>query len=224
MMTHVCQLWRIFLLSTPSLWTQLDFSTPNSKQAVGLLGRSENQPFDIYQAFGSNDEVEPFLSTALHNIYRLRQLEIISSLPQLWRMLTQFTNSAPELKRLRISNNLAVTGRDLGLPDTNFKGHLPKLTSLSLHYLRTNFHAFNCPSLTQFNFVTISNMELQDLTSFFERCPSLEFIQISLSILQPPRDPPHKRTLLAALKELRFDQAAVSPASSITSPFQSVQR
>jgi hypothetical protein len=49
-MTHVCRSWRNVLLSTPSLWTQIDFSmSTKSQQAEGFLRRSGNQPLDIYQ-------------------------------------------------------------------------------------------------------------------------------------------------------------------------------
>ena len=52
-------------------------------------------------------------------------------------------------------------------------------------------------------------MLVQDLKSFFERCPSLEFIQIQIPYLpRQPASPPRKRVPLAALKELRLDETA----------------
>jgi len=87
---------------------------------------------------------------------------------------------------------------------------MPKLTSLSLHAMRTNLRDFNFPTLTRFIFDTGTSISVLDLTSFFERCPSLEFIQISLSYMPqlPTPPPPRKRASLAALQELRLDQTA----------------
>ena len=208
-MTHVCRSWRNALLSTPSLWTQIDFSTSRSKQAKGFLGRSGKQLLDIHQFFESEDDVEPFLSTTLRNMYRLRRLDIASFLLYLEPVLTRFTGSAPELTHLKITNEPDTTDRDMELPSTIFKGQLPKLESLSLAYVHSNLRGFNFPSLTRFNFATGTNISIRDLTSFFERTPSLEFIQLYLSYMpQPPTPPPRRRVRLAALKELRFDQMA----------------
>ena len=205
-MTHVCRSWRNVLLSTPSLWTRLDFSvSTKSQQAEGFVPRSGNQLLDVHHFLEHQDDVEPFLSTTLHNISRLQQLEIGSSLSHLGNLLRNFSVPAPELKHLRISNNPSVTAK---LPII-FGGRLPKLTSLSLHHLFTNLHIFNFPSLTRFEFTTGHIVTVPFLISFFERCPSLEFIQLCFTY--PPRPPTdHHRHLvrLDTLKELRLDQTA----------------
>ena len=207
-MTHVCRSWRDVLLSAPALWTQLNFSTSKSKQAEGFLGRSGNQLLDVYQSLENDEHVDPFLSVTLANTYRLRWLELFSS-QHLDRVLAQFTSPAPELEHLEIENDTDVTARDVKLPSTVFGGWLPKLASLSLHYLRTDLRDFNFPSLTRFSFSTGTTTSVRDLTSFFERCPSLEFIQLCLCYMpQPPAAPPHKRVRLAALKELRLNHTA----------------
>ena len=209
-MTHVCRSWRNTLLCTPSLWTKIDFSmSANAQQALGFLGRSSNQLLDIFQNIENLDHLEPFLSITLYNIHRLRSLEMYSSYPYVERVLGGLTMSAPELRYLAISNDADITRRDVGFPATVFGGQLPKLTTLSLHYLRTNLRGFNFPCLTRFEFTTGTTISVQDLTSFFERSPSLEFIQICLPYLsQPFAAPPWKRVRLAALRELRLDQTA----------------
>jgi len=210
MMTHVCRSWRNLLLSTPSLWTQIDFSTYKSKQAEGFLGRSRKQFLDIHHFFGSRgDTTEPFLSTTLQNLYRVRRLDIGSTSQRLERVLVQFTAPAPELQHLEIMNDIDFTNRDVKLPSNIFEGQLPKLTSLTLYFLRTDLRGFNFPSITRFSFTTGTYISIGNLTSFFERCPLLEFIQIRLSYApQPPIAPPRKRVRLGALKELRFDLTA----------------
>ena len=200
------------LLSTPSLWTGIDFSvSARSQQALGFLRRSGNQLIDVHQYLEGEDDdyVEPFLSTTLHNLPRLRSLSIVSCIFHLEPVLAQFTRSAPELKSLQISNDSNITERDVRLRNGIFGGRLPNLTSLTLHYIRTNLRGFNFPSLARFEFVTETPTSINDLTSFFERCPSLEFIKLSLDYrAQPPTNPPKKRVRLAALKELRLDQGA----------------
>ena len=208
-MTHVCQLWRNLLLSTPGLWTRIDFSTSKSKQAEGFLGRSRGGLLDIHQFFESEEHVEPFLSTTLHNTYRLQRLEINSFLLHLDRVLIRFTRPALELKHLDIGNEPGITDKDMRLPSTIFNGQLPKLTSLTLYRLHTDLRGFNFPSLTRFDFTTGTMTSIGNLTSFFERCPSLEFIQICLSYMpQSPVPPPRRRARLDTLKELRFDETA----------------
>ena len=207
-MTHVCRSWRNVLLSIPGLWTQIDFSLFESKQARSFLDRSRGDPLDIYQFLETEDDKEPFLSTTL-NIRHLRRLEISSFHQDLERVLTRFTISAPELKHLEIVNDSGTTDRGMEFHGAIFEGHLPKLHTLSLHHLHTDFRGFIFPSLTRPNFSTETRTSVLDLTSLFERCPLLEFIQIRLFYAPHlPTAPPHKRVRLAALKELRLDQTA----------------
>jgi hypothetical protein len=208
-MTHVCRSWRNVLLSTPSLWTQLDFSTSNSKQAKGFLRRSGNHPLVIYQYLRAEDHAEPFLSTTLHNVYRIRRLRIVSWFWHFEPLFARFTRSAPELEHLYLAVDDPNVSRDVKLPGTIFGGQLPKLTSLSLAWVHTNLRDFNFPSLTRFDFATGTEISVRDLTSFFGRCPSLEFIKLRLSF--SPKlltAPPKKRVRLAALKELNLDEMA----------------
>ena len=208
-MTHVCRSWRNTLIATPSLWTQIDFSTSEFQQAEGFLGRSRKQLLDVYQFFESEDDVEPFLSATLGNISRLRWLKIESCFPYFERVLIQLRRKAPELKHLIIGNKPIMADREMTLPSTIFKGQLPKLTSLSLHNIRTNLCDFNLPSLTRFIFITATKTSVLDLTSSLKGCPSLEFVQLNLDYMpQLPTPPPRKRVQLAALKELKLNETA----------------
>jgi len=208
-MTHVCQSWRNVLLSTPSLWTQIDLSALKLKQAKGFLGRSGNRLLDVYQSFEAKEDIEPFLSTTLPNIHRLRGLKIDTFSAHLEHVLARFTESAPELKYLKFWNDPDYTGEDMKFHNTIFDGRLPKLTSLSLVYFRTDFRDFNFPSLTRLEFTTGTIMSVQDLKSFFKRCPSLELVHICLNYLpKSPTAPPEDRVRLAALKGLRLDKTA----------------
>ena len=208
-MTHVCRSWRGLLLSTPSLWTRIDFSTTESQQAQGFLSRSKGGLLKIYQFFESEEHVEPFLSTTLRNTHRLQRLDIDSFLLHLDRVLIRLTRPAPELRHLGIKNERDITGKDIRLLSTIFDGRLPKLTSLTLSYLHTDLCGFNFPSLTKFNFTTGTMISMGNLTSFLEGCPLLESVQICLyHRSHPPTHPPGRRHCLPSLKELRSNQTA----------------
>src|SRR6266545_1037536 len=61
-MTHVCRSWRTVLLSTPSLWSQIDFSMSTEFQQKSFLLRSGNQPLHIHHYLYDEDDIQPFLS------------------------------------------------------------------------------------------------------------------------------------------------------------------
>ena len=207
-MTHVCRSWGNALLSTPGLWTQVNFSTFTESQQGAFLYRSGDQPLEIHHHVDSQDSVEPFLSITLLNLFRLRGLAISSQRPLIFdRLLRNFSAAAPELKYLEISNDPKIKDMGVELPKI-FGGQMPKLTSLKLHHYRTNLHNSNFPSLARFSFRTRAKISVRDLTSFFERCPLLESIQICLSYAPQPPTAPHRRTCLATLRELDFDHTA----------------
>jgi len=207
-MTHVCRSWRNTLINTPSLWTQIDFSRSTKFQQKSFLQRSGNQPLHLHHYLDDEDKIQPFLSIAFHNLYRLQGLWITSCLFQFESLLRTFSAAAPELKHLELANDPNITEMDVKLPKI-FGGKMPKLEILDLHALRTNLRDFSLPSLKRFTFSTGVNISVRDFTSFFERCPSLEFVDISLDY-DPciPIAPPDRRVCLAALKELRLDQTA----------------
>ena len=202
-MTHVCRSWRNVLLSTPSLWAQVDFSYGKPDQAKMFLGRSGDQLLEVHQHLDNEADVEPFLHSTLDNIHRLQLLEIISYHPHLDHVLESFATSAPELDYLEITNAIK---NDIKLPQI-FGGRLPKITVLSLNCLDTNLRDLNFPSLTRFIFSRIAMISVRDIASFLKRCPLLEFLRISLPFTpEPPIPPPEHRVRLAALKTLKFDQ------------------
>jgi len=207
-MTHVCRSWRITLINTPNLWTQIDFSMSTKFQQKSFLHRAGNQPLHLHHYLDDEDKIQPFLSIALRNLFRLQGLLITSCLFQFESLLRVFSAAAPELKHLELANDPNITEMDIKLP-TIFGGKMPKLEILDLHALQTNLRDFSLPSLKRFTFSTGASISVRDFTSFFERCPSLEFVKIYLEY-DPcePTAPPHRRVCLAALQELKLNQTA----------------
>ena len=120
-----------------------------------------------------------------------------------------FSGQAPALEYLRITHDSSISEKDIEFPGIIFGGQLPKFTSLTLVNLRTDLRNPSLSSLTQFNFTTRTEISVRNLTSFFQQCPLLEFIQIRLEYKPQLSVPPsRKRVQLAVLKELRLNEAA----------------
>jgi len=192
-MTHVCRRWRDTLLSTPSLWTQLDFSlSSGTQQAESFLRLSRDQLLDVYQCIARPDHAETFLSTILRNISRVQRLDITALFTGLEHLLGNFESaSAPEPRCLEITNHPHYARRDMSKYFKISGGRLPKLSILTLHHLHINLRDFKLSSLTRFDFKTGTSTSVQDLASFFARCPLLEFIRIYLDYTpEQPTAPP----------------------------------
>jgi len=123
MMTHVCRSWRDVLVSTPSLWTQINFFMSTKSQQEAFLRRSGKQLLDIYHHLDCEDNIEPFLSTTSHNLFRIQELHISSCLRDLEYFLRMFP-AAPELMYLTIVNDSNISKMQIKLPRI-FGGRIP---------------------------------------------------------------------------------------------------
>jgi len=76
--THVCRSRRDVLLSTRAFGRRSTSPSAESQQAEVFLRQSGNQLLDIYHHLNDQDNIEPFISITLHNLFRLRRPSIIS--------------------------------------------------------------------------------------------------------------------------------------------------
>jgi len=76
----------------------------------------------------------------------------VSAKPQQAEAFIHRSGLAPESGYFEIQNR-STTEPDMELPNI-LGGRMPKLTSLSLRWFRTNLHDLDFPSLTRFNFAT----------------------------------------------------------------------
>jgi len=139
--THVCHLWRTTLLSSPRLWSHLDFA--NEERALVFLERSKSAPLSV----NLTSVYDP------SGIVRKSLKKVTSRVIMLWALQDSFLDelldqSMPKLEGLEIfDSDELLPKKPTHLP--SLPTYLPSLTSLGIYYpdpLR-----FNAPILTSFH-------------------------------------------------------------------------
>ena len=131
--THVCHLWRTTLLSSPRLWSHLDFT--NEERALVFLERSKSAPLVVNLVdIEDPSEIDGDLLNEIAT--RVTTLRAVHG-PLLDELLTQPTLTLEVLEVIE-------TGE---LPPKS-PAHLPSLTSLVIYGLDPL--RFNVPLLTSF--------------------------------------------------------------------------
>ena len=171
--THVCHLWRIALLSSPRLWSHLDFA--NEERALVFLERSKSAPLsvDLTGVDVHSEIARESLKDVTTRVTMLRGAHNNF----LDRLLTQPLTT---LETLEISDCNMLPPKEPTL--------LPSLTSLVISgFDPRRFHA---PLLTSFHLTHDSasgSLERKQTTAslldFFRNCPLLEVVFISCDIL-----------------------------------------
>ena len=174
--THVCHFWRTTLISSPRLWSHLDFT--DEERALVYLERSKSAPLSV-SLMGLGDPSE---------IVRESSRNITSRVTELWASHNSFLDellaqSMPKLERFEL------IGSD-ELPPKN-PARLPSSTSLVIHHFDSpRFHA---PILTSFHLTHDSTYDSRKWTTsippeFFRNCPLLEVASIVCDILNANSD------------------------------------
>jgi len=169
--THVCHLWRTTLLSSPRLWSHLDFK--NEERALVFLERSKSAPLVV-------DLVDRWYPL---EIAREPLNEIAT------RVTALFAHHGPLLDELLIQPmpmlevlDVSETGK---LPPTK-PAHLPSLTSLIIYGLDPL--RYRVPLLTSFHLTHDSFHAPREWTAsilldFFRNCSLLEAVFLSCDVL-----------------------------------------
>jgi len=164
--THVCHLWRTALLSSPRLWSHLDFI--DEKCALTFLERSKSAP----------------LVVDLVDVYHLSEIARKDSFDEIATRVTKLQAEHGTIldellaRPMPVLEVLEVTESDDSPSDK--PTHLPSLTSLTISgFDPLRYHA---PLLTSFHLVCDSIFtDSQELTAgillnFLRNCPLLETV------------------------------------------------
>ena len=168
--THVCHLWRMTLLSSPRLWSYLDFT--NEECALVFLERSKSAPLvvDLMDSYDPSEIVRESLKEIATRAATLRA----EHSPFLDDLL------AHPMPMLEV---LEVTKSDELPPKKHV--HLPSLTSLIISGLDPL--RFHVPLLTSFHHAHNPINPSQEwsggiLLGFFRNCPLLETVFLSCDV------------------------------------------
>ena len=160
--THVCHSWRTTLLSSPYLWSHLDFT--NIERALAYLERSKSGPLTV-NLVDADDP--PEIATKSLNEIAARVTTLRADHGFFLSDLLAYP--MPKLEALDI------IGYEEFLP----KAHLPSLTSLVL----SDFYTlqFHTPTLTSLHLTSNPDMEWDAsvLLGFLRNCPLLEVASFS---------------------------------------------
>jgi len=162
--THVCHLWRTTLLSSPRIWSHLDFEY--EERALAFLERSKSAPLTVNLIYA--DGPSEIVSELLNEIaIRVTTLWARHG-PFLDELLARPTPILEVLEVTTVSNPMKPT-------------HLPSLRSLTIHGFDPL--KFRAPLLTSFR-VTAASPEWTTgtLTNFFRNCPLLDAVSLSCDV------------------------------------------
>jgi len=164
--THVCHLWRITLLSSPRLWSYLNFA--NEERGLAFLERSKSAPLSV-NLMGLGEPTK---------IVRESLKKITTRVTMLWATHDPFLDellaqSMPKLETMEIIDSRELTPKK--------PTHLPSLKSLTI----TGFDPlrFHAPILTSFHLTQESTVNHQGWTTavllnFLQNCPLLEVVYL----------------------------------------------
>ena len=171
--THVCQYWRSTLISTPSLWTFIQFqSAGDIDRAVAYLERSKALTVDISMELDSSQDLDVPRYFAPH-MSRTRSFAI-SGRFDAFTVSSLLTNPVPSLEHLKLHTEVSPVGtldnflarQAPLLPSAIFDGICPALQS-----------PFPLPSLTVLSLRLLRNMGPLTISSLLRFCSSFPQLQ-----------------------------------------------
>ncbi|VDC03032.1 unnamed protein product [Peniophora sp. CBMAI 1063] len=216
----VCQTWRNIGLSTPSLWSCLEFDgVSRSKRLITQLQRSKGWPLDIKARFYGSTYGSAYHALARAKLIplesaRLRSLDVYGSSNALALFLERVIPpmpTCPNLYDLKVHHTTTDVPQD-GLEDGLFvlrhlvSDGVPSLSSLHLYDFAPHWQKLR--GLTKLEVggsgdgTSVSCVTLLESLS---RCPSLRLLDVSLSTVGDAATRDDARVSLPSLQFLRIE-------------------
>ena len=211
--THVCRHWRQVALGDSSLWSKISGMLANTKWISEMLARAKNAPLDIDLNALRRSNLETLVMIPPH-LSHTRQLRF-HGLSTLHSNIIRemYSYEAPTLEHLELTVNVdsPITFRSIS-GYMLFKGHAPRLRTLSLSEVVIPWSHIPCGQLTQLQIAcSIEGAhypgDLNQLIDLLVNCPGLEILALNSCLPSQLTDSEfsHGRTIhLPHLSRLRL--------------------
>ena len=208
--THVCARWRDTLLSTPYLWTKIDFE--DIVRASAFLERSKSSLIDVSVA-----KTRSFLGPegvflgAIPWVARMKSLFIHAEEEQIKTIAKRLCHQTPNLQSLslkgrpgRFSSTGGSSGGAIYIPHEFLGRHAPLLQSLTFSSVSPSVvFNFPLPKLTHIDWVAeTAFVAIEELLDLLATAPLLEVIKIHVRIRRTRAYEPLREVTLNKLRKL----------------------
>ena len=176
--THVSHRWRTILLSSPRLWTDLNFF--RREQLLPFLKRSKSAPISIFIAIPFVPDLETAYNFLAQHAKRIETLTIIGMGPHLPISLPPM----PSLRELECVWDCPLAN------DPADRIILPAVTTFIVRGCGTL--PFIVPQLTKLQVYSDARLGIDELLHFLDRFPLLEELRVGYDagIITPPHHDP----------------------------------
>ena len=202
--THVCERWRSTLLSTPLLWTEVDFKDPD--RAITYLGRSKDAPLHVSIGCSKLDSSTGDMSW----IDRTNSLCINGDQGYIESIVGQLCLSAPLLQSLTFNappgpKDWRTVGHLIRIPPDFLAQQVPSLRNLA-------FLSVSPSPVTNIPLQHLTNLEwtdsfvvIEELFAILESATLLEAITLNFRRVPMPGAEPTRVITLRKLRKLVWD-------------------
>ena len=198
--THVCEIWRSALLSTPLLWTEVEFG--NSDRASTYLERSKSTPLHVSVGYSAIDS-ESFAGD-MSWFGRIDSLRILACRDQIESIAGELCLPTPNLRSLTIDGRSG--GGLIHIPPEFLGRRAPFLRNLTLDSV-SPMPVTNLPlqNLTNLRWVDLfSFVGIEEVLVLLTLTPLLEALDLGLRVQSTTEAGQHRGITLTNLRRLAW--------------------
>lgn len=226
--THVCARWRAILVSTPYLWTKVDFQ--DIARTSAFLARSRTSLVDVSVArTRSVLGPEGAFVGAIPWVARMKSLQIYAEEEQIKAITKRLCHQTPNLEslslKLRLGRTPAAgvqTSGAIYIPHEFLGRHAPSLRSLTLSSVSPSaVFSFPLPALTNIDWVAeTAHVPIEELLDFLALAPLLEVVKIHVRVRRTRGYEPLREVTLSQLQKLDYGdhEGTISLIASLVAP------